>query len=73
MILFPVNVFATISAPFVSVKYGDFPHFPIDYRVCLTFEMLATGFSHAAFLAIYFISLERILIVMMPMRSALTY
>jgi hypothetical protein len=50
--------------------FSDFPHFPIDYRVCLTFEMLATGFSHAAFLAVYFISLERLLIVMMPMRSA---
>jgi hypothetical protein len=35
--------------------------------------MLATGFSHAGFLAVYFISLERLLIVMMPMRSAITY
>jgi hypothetical protein len=40
----------------------------IDYRVCLTAEMLATGGSYASFLTILLISVERLLIVLFPLR-----
>jgi hypothetical protein len=56
---FLVNLFA-VCARFNSV----------DFRVCLATLMLSTGSLYASFMAVYLMSLERLMYMIMPMRSA---